>query len=133
MISPGIWNDLFQMTPTNFGLNFDPSHLVWQMIDPALVVEEFPERIHHVHAKDCKINKLIRDVAGVFGKGTYSYPLPGRGDINWITLLGALKENGYSGVLSIEQEDNLYHWTPEKIKEGLLLGQRNLQEFLTKL
>ena len=131
MISPGIMSDLFEISPPNFGLNLDPSHLYWQDINIELVVEEFIDRIFHVHAKDCKLNHLIRDFVGVFGNGTYTYPLPGLGDIDWLKFLGALKNEGYKGVLSIEHEDGNYGG--KKLKEGLLLARSNLQSYLNQI
>ncbi len=133
MISPGIWNDLFELTPPNFGLNFDPSHLYWQDIDPALPVEEFIDRIFHVHMKDCALNKMIRDFVGVFGNGTYRYPLPGLGEIDFIPILSILKEEGYKGALSIEHEDGNYLGNDEKAQEGLLLAKKNIENWLKEI
>lgn len=126
MFCPGIWKEIFAITPENFGLNLDPSHIHWQMVDPVVVVEEFASRIFHVHAKDTKINKLIRDFEGVFGHGIYHFTIPGRGEIDWKAFLQALNDNGYKGVVSIEHEDGEYSGTDAKVKEGLLLGKQHL-------
>ena len=127
MTSPAIWGELFQLTPKNFGLNLDPSHLYWQMVDPVLVVDEFADRIFHVHIKDTQIFKDRRDFAGIYGNDTYVYRLPGRGELNWKAFLGALRENKYQGTLSIEHEDPEYSQSQEKRKEGLLISKHYLE------
>jgi sugar phosphate isomerase/epimerase len=130
MFTPGIMGELFMMTPDNFGLNFDPSHLFWQMVDVNLVVEEFSERIFHTHAKDTQINKETRDFQGVFGSGSYTFRLPGLGQIDWGSYIDTLKEVGYNGVLSIEMEDPNYEGSQEKRKEGLITGKKFLDKFI---
>ena len=84
--TPAIWREMFTIIPDeNFGLNLDPSHLVWLMIDPYQVVREFIDRIFHVHAKDLEI-----DYEGLYDHGTLSLGmgwqiprLPGLGEVNW--------------------------------------------------
>jgi sugar phosphate isomerase/epimerase len=129
MTSPAIWGELFQITPKNFGLNLDPSHLHWQLADPVLAVEEFADRIFHVHIKDTQIFKDRRDFAGIYGNGNYVYRLPGRGEIDWKAFLGALKDNGYTGTLSIEHEDPDYYGSEEKKQEALLISKKYLEQF----
>jgi len=96
------------------GLNFDPSHLVWQQIDCVEAVYRFGERIYHTHAK-----------VGVLGQGWWRYRIPGWGSINWSAYITALKAVKYDYVLSIEHEDPFFG--PE---EGFLSGKRYLQNFL---
>lgn len=103
------WRAVFEALPdAHFGLNFDPSHLDWQGIDVALAVQEFKDRIFHVHAKDVAVSpsKLAR--VGYGGDGWWRYVLPGYGRIGWGEFIGALRDIGYDGVLSIEHEDRAF-------------------------
>ena len=135
--SPELWREMFRRVPSkNFGLNFDPSHLFWLGIDYVRAVGEFKDRIFHVHAKDTVIFRDKLYEYGIFGKqinragvwdtGWWSYRMPGRGEIDWAKFIGALKDAGYRGVLSIEHEDPEYEGSEEKVKEGLRLGKKSL-------
>jgi sugar phosphate isomerase/epimerase len=87
--SPRIWREMFRIIPSaNFGINFDPSHFVWQMMDYLKPLYEFKDRILHVHFKDIKLYKDKLDQVGVM-----AYPLefmapklPGQGDVDWELL-----------------------------------------------
>ena len=96
----------------DWGFNFDPSHLVWQMIDPVVFIKEFGDRILHVHAKDWELQKDILHIDGVLGTGSWQrkdraarYRVPGWGDVEWRRVITALLEVGYDYVLSFEHED----------------------------
>jgi len=130
MTTPGIFGDLIRITPKNFGLNFDPSHLVWQNVDVELVVEEFSDRIFHTHAKDTQIHEETMKFAGVFGGGIYTFRIPGKGGIYWKSYIAKLKEVGYDGVLSIEMEDPLYSGSSAKAKEGILWSFNYLNDII---
>ena len=91
----------------NFGLNYDPSHFVWQMMDYIKPMYEFRDRIFHVHYKDIKLYKDRLD-----NVGTMAYPLeymapklPGLGDVDWAKYVSALTDIGYNGYTCIEVED----------------------------
>ncbi|KKC29202.1 sugar phosphate isomerase/epimerase family protein [Caldanaerobacter subterraneus] len=135
--TPELWEEMFRRIPSpNFGLNLDPSHLVWQFIDYIEVIPEFKDRIFHVHAKDTEIfeDKLRR--YGIFGRqlspgmGYWRYRMPGMGKVDWERFIKTLKESGYDGVISIEHEDPVYEGSEEKVKEGLLLGLKHLRQFI---
>jgi sugar phosphate isomerase/epimerase len=102
----GHWRALFEVLPQeNFGLNFDPSHLLWQQIDYLAAVEEFKDRIFHTHAKDVAIDEArLRDI-GVLEGGWWRYTIPGTGRLAWGEYLGKLREIGFDGAVSIEHED----------------------------
>ena len=96
----------------DWGFNFDPSHLVWQMIDPVVFIKEFGDRILHVHAKDWELQKDILHIDGVTGTGSWQrkdraarYRVPGWGDVEWRRVITALLEVGYDFVLCFEHED----------------------------
>lgn len=100
------WEMIFNEVPAeNFGLNFDPSHLVWQGIDHLAAVEKFASRIFHSHAKDVEINRQKLSFLGNQETGWWRYVIPGFGDIDWGVYCARLRRNGFNGVLSIEHED----------------------------
>ncbi|MDP6446360.1 MAG: sugar phosphate isomerase/epimerase [Pirellulaceae bacterium] len=94
-----------------FGFNFDPSHLHWQMVDPVEFIREFPDRIYHVHIKDAA--NTLNGRSGIlashlnFGdpRRGWDFRSPGRGEVNFQAIIRALNEINYDGPLSIEWED----------------------------
>ncbi|MGC8890812.1 MAG: sugar phosphate isomerase/epimerase family protein [bacterium] len=129
--SPEIWKEIFDILPSKIlGLNFDPSHLVWQGIDYIKAIKDFGDRIYHVHAKDTEILKDKLSSAGIYGENWWRYRIPGRGLVDWGKLIDTLLQVGYDGVISIEHEDPVWEGTEEKVKRGLLLGKRHLEQFL---
>ena len=90
------------------GLNFDPSHLVWQHIDYVARVREFGQRIVHVHAKDARIDRDRLYEVGVLGLGWHTPKLPGLGDVDWGAFFSALTDAGYRGPVCVEVEDRAY-------------------------
>jgi sugar phosphate isomerase/epimerase len=92
----------------NFGLNYDPSHLVHQDLDVTIPVTRFSKRIFHTHAKDCLIDVPRRKYVGILGDGWWRYVIPGYGDIKWGDYIGQLRAVGYHGVLSLEHEDDTF-------------------------
>ncbi len=119
------WDRVFSVVPApNFGLNFDPSHLLWQGIDYIEAVDRFADRIFHTHAKDCEVKEHRLRVVGVEGKGWWRYVIPGFGKVKWGEYIAALRSNGYNGVLSIEHEDGALGR-----EEGFLKGLAYLRQF----
>lgn len=97
---------------SRFGFNFDPSHLVHQFVDPVAFLHEFPKRIFHVHVKDAKVRldgrSSILSSHLAFGdpRRGWDFVSPGRGDVDWDSIVRALNRMGYAGPLSIEWEDS---------------------------
>ena len=108
----------------NFGLNYDPSHLVHQELDILIPVQKYSKRIFHTHAKDCLIDVPRRNYVGILGDGWWRYVIPGYGDIHWPEYIATLREVGYRGVLSVEHEDNTFD--PE---DGFRHGAQYLDQF----
>ncbi len=132
-ISPAAWSRMFEIIPDgNFGLNLDPSHLIWQFIDPERAVGEFKDRIFHVHAKDLEIDKegLYRNGVMSTGMGWQVPRLPGLGQVNWPRFIAALYSAGYDDVLSIEHEDRNFEGTEELVKRGFLIARDALRPYL---
>ncbi len=117
------WQWLFDVLPQeNFGLNFDPSHLIWQGIDYIAAVHHFGERIFHTHAKDTEIREERLRWLGNQERGWWRYVIPGFGAISWGEYIGALRAVGYDGVLSIEHEDSAFGR-----EEGFIAGRKYLE------
>ena len=107
--SPVIWEKMFERVPSKaIGLEYDPSHLVWQFLDWAEVLKRFASRVYHVHAKDTEIFQDKLAANGFFSGGWWRYRLPGYGVVDWFKLTSILKENGYDGGICIEHEDPVF-------------------------
>jgi sugar phosphate isomerase/epimerase len=130
---PAIWRRMFEAIPSaSFGLNYDPSHLVWQQIDYVAPVWEFADRIVHVHAKDARVDRHRLDDVGILATPLeYHTPkLPGLGDVDWGRFLSVLSEVGYAGAVCIEVEDRAYEATLESRKAALRQSARFLRQFI---
>lgn len=120
------WDRIFEVVPNkNLGLNFDPSHLLWQDIDYIYAVERFAERLFHTHGKDTEINDMKRRTVGNQGSGWWRYVIPGLGRVKWGEYIATLRRHGYNGVISIEHEDNAVDR-----EEGFLIGKKYLEHFM---
>jgi len=131
--SPAIWRRMFEEIPSEaFGLNYDPSHLVWQQIDPYRPLWEFKDRIFHVHAKDVRVDRHLLDEVGVLGLPTeYHTPkLPGLGDVNWGRFISILTDIGYDGPLCVEVEDRAYEDSLESRQSALQQSRFYLRNFI---
>ena len=131
--TPAIWDEMFSIVPSpSFGLNLDPSHLVWLMIDYERVVRDYASRILHVHAKDLEIDRdgLYRHGTLSLGMGWQVPRLPGLGEVRWDRFIAALYRAGYDGVVSIEHEDRDFEQTEELVKRGFLLSRDVLRPYL---
>ncbi|HEY3613442.1 MAG TPA: sugar phosphate isomerase/epimerase [Gaiellales bacterium] len=131
--TPHIWRELFNAIPdANFGLNLDPSHLVWQMIDYERAVYDFGDRIFHVHAKDMEIDRNGLYEHGVLSAGmNWQVPrLPGLGEIRWDRFCAALYGVGYDRWISIEHEDRRFEGDVELVKRGFLIARDVLRPYV---
>lgn len=126
---PKAWEMMFNAVDSPaLGLEFDPSHLVWQFIDHIAAVKLFGSRIHHVHLKDTEIMEGALSEAGIFSRGWWRYRIPGFGVINWAEFISALKEIGFDGGAAIEHEDPVF--AGERRVEGLKLGHNHLRPLI---
>ncbi|CAN5849939.1 sugar phosphate isomerase/epimerase [soil metagenome] len=131
--SPSIWTRMFEIIPDeNFGLNMDPSHLIWQFIDEVRVIQDFRDRIFHFHAKDMEIDREMLYQDGVLGAGfSWAIPrLPGLGAVKWPEVIAALYRNGYDYVVSIEHEDRAFEVDEELVKRGFYLARDVLNPYI---
>jgi sugar phosphate isomerase/epimerase len=130
--SPYIWRRILEQWGGTIGLNYDPSHLVWLMIDQSRFIKEFGPHIFHVQAKDLTID---RD--GLYERGTLSSGmgwqvprLPGLGDVDWARFHADLYRAGYDGDIIIEHEDRGFEKTDELVKRGFLLARDVLRPYI---
>jgi sugar phosphate isomerase/epimerase len=131
--SPVVWRRMFDEIPSpNFGLNYDPSHLIWQQMDYLRPIHEFAERIFHVHAKDAKIQRERLDEEGILANPLkWHIPkLPGLGDVQWGPVISALTDIGYQGPVCIEVEDRAFETDLERRKLGLRVSGGYLRQFI---
>lgn len=130
--SPKIWRRIFESWGTDVGMNYDPSHLVWQMIDQTRFIKEFGSRMVHVHAKDLMIDRdgLYDNGIMSLGIGWQVPRMPGLGDINWAEIFAGLYRAGYDGPVIIEHEDRTFEGTDDKVKRGFLLARDVLCPFV---
>jgi sugar phosphate isomerase/epimerase len=129
--SPALWQAIFDAIPSpHLGLNYDPSHLIWQQIDYVRCIREFGKRIVHVHAKDTRVDPDKLYEVGILGLGWHTAKLPGLGDVRWGPLFSALTDVGYQGPVCIEVEDRAYEGSLEDRKRALRQSKRFLEQFL---
>lgn len=137
--SPELWEALFNEVPSDsFGLNFDPSHLVWLGINYNRAVRDFSEKLFHVHAKDTELLKEGLYRYGIFSRqldgdepGWWRYRMPGSGQIDWQFFFATLRSVGYDGPVSIEHEDPEYEGSEDRVKEGLRIAREHLASRLS--
>lgn len=133
MTSPANWRKVFEALPSpNLGLNYDPSHFVWQRIDYLKPLYEFKDKLFHVHFKDIKLFPDKLDQVGVMGYPLdYMSPkLPGLGDVDWGKYVSALTDVGYDGYACIEVEDRAFEGSREKVLDSLRLSKRYMEQFM---
>jgi sugar phosphate isomerase/epimerase len=131
--TPAAWDDMFEaIQSASFGLNLDPSHLIWQMIDYERVVYDYADQIFHVHAKDLEIRRdgLYRYGVTSLGMGWQTPRLPGLGEVRWDRFLAALYAIGYDSFLSIEHEDRAFEGDVELVKRGFLIARNALRPYV---
>ena len=135
---PATWEKLMALVPNHrFGLEFDPSHLVRQFIDPIQTAWDFRDRILGVHAKDTEIIEPVLAKVGIHGQGWWRYRIPGQGLINWPKFITVLLQAGFRGGMSVEHEDDFWDEKTsnqaefaQARKDGFILASRFLRQYL---
>jgi sugar phosphate isomerase/epimerase len=131
--TPAIWDRMFEIIPSKaLGLNYDPSHLVWQMMDPIRPIYDYKDRIVHVHLKDVRVYKDKLDRNGILSTPlTYHSPkLPGLGDVNWNNFFTAITDIRYRGPLCIEVEDKAFEGSDSDVISAILTSRNYINQFL---
>jgi len=132
-ISPAVWRRMFEEIPdARFGLNYDPSHMIWQRMDEVRPIEDFASRLRHVHAKDARVDRRRLDEVGVLAAPlAYHTPkLPGLGDVRWGAFFAALTSAGYTGPVCVEVEDRAYEGSLADRRRALRQSARYLRQFM---
>ena len=131
-VSPAIWERMFNdIGSNNLGLNYDPSHMIWQQMDYLQPIRNFADRIFHVHAKDALLERQQLDQVGILAHPLdYHTPkLPGLGDVDWGQFFSVLGEVGYTGPVCVEVEDRDFEGSLESCQEALRQSARYLRQF----
>lgn len=134
-ISPAIWRRMFEAIPSpNFGLNYDPSHMVWQQMDYLRPLREFSSRLHHIHLKDARLDREKLNEVGILAHPLqYHTPkLPGFGEVDWGKFFSVLTDCGYAGPVCVEVEDRAYEGSLETRKASLTQCHSYLRQFVPK-
>ncbi|NJN80961.1 MAG: sugar phosphate isomerase/epimerase [Caldilineaceae bacterium] len=131
--TPAIWRRMFEAIPSDhFGLNYDPSHMVWQQMDYLKPLRDFTDKLFHVHAKDVRVDKHRLDEVGIMATPLefHSPKLPGLGDIDWGQFFSVLGDVGYTGPVCIEVEDRAYEASLESRKASITQSGCYLKNFM---
>ena len=131
--TPAIWRRMFEIIPSpNFGLNYDPSHLVWQQMDEVKPIYEFREKLFHIHLKDVKVYREKLNEVGIMAYPLeyHSPKIPGLGDVDWRGFFSALTSVKYWGPVCIEVEDKAFEGSEDDVKTAILTSRNYLQQFL---
>lgn len=131
--TPAIWDRMFEIIPSRvLGLNYDPSHLIWQMMDEIRPVYDYRDRLHHIHLKDVKLYRDRLNRVGIMAHPLdyHSPKLPGLGDVRWRDFFAALTDVRYRGPVCIEVEDKAYEGSPDDVRTAILTARNYLSQFL---
>jgi sugar phosphate isomerase/epimerase len=133
MTTPANWKKVFErLQSKNLGINYDPSHFVWQMIDYINPIYQVRDKIFHVHFKDIKLYPDLLNEHGIMAYPLrYMAPkLPGLGDVNWGRYVSALTDIGYNGYACIEVEDRAFEGSKEDVLRSLILSKKYMEQFV---
>ncbi len=133
--TPSIWRRMFEEIPNlNFGLNYDPSHMIWQHMDEIRPLRDFADRIFHVHAKDVRLDRERLDEVGIMAHPLefHTPKLPGLGDVNWGRFFSVLGDTGYRGPVCVEVEDRVFEGDLAARKASLRQSASYLRQFLVR-
>lgn len=131
--SPANWAKVFEALPyDNLGINYDPSHFIWQMIDYVKPIYQFKDKIFHVHVKDIKLYRDRLDQVGIMGYPLdfMSPKLPGLGDVDWGKYISALTDIGYDGPVCVEVEDKAFEGSKESVVNSIVLSRKYMEQFV---
>jgi sugar phosphate isomerase/epimerase len=134
--SPALWDRMFEAIPSKmFGLNYDPSHQVWQGMDYIQPLTDYAERIFRIHLKDAKVDTAKLNRVGILAHPLefHSPILPGQGDIDWHKFFAGLRQIHYDGFVTVEVEDKRYEGDLQQRECALEISAAYLRPFLTGL
>ena len=133
--SPKTWTQMFtEIDSDYFGLNYDPSHMIWQHMDYLSPMRDFTNKLFHIHAKDMRVDHDRLNQVGIMAPPTewYTPKLPGIGDVNWSKFFSTLSSVGYNGPICVEVEDRSYEGSLEKRIDSLVQSHQYLRQYIPK-
>jgi len=131
--SPEIWERMYKAIPSKyFGLNYDPSHMVWQQMDYLSPMRDFSKKLFHIHAKDVRIDKHLLDIKGIMAPPNewHTPKLPGLGEVDWGKFFSVLSSTGYDGPVCVEVEDRAYEGSKKKRIAALKQSYTYIKQFI---
>jgi sugar phosphate isomerase/epimerase len=131
--TPAIWDQLFALIPSRaLGLNYDPSHLIWQMMDEVQPIYDYKDRLYHIHLKDAKLYRDRLNRVGIMANplAYHSPKLPGLGDVRWGAFFAALTDVRYRGPVCLEIEDKAYEGSIDDRQTAILTAKNYVSQFL---
>lgn len=131
--TPAIWKKMFEIIPSPaFGLNYDPSHLVWMQMDEVKPIYDFKEKLFHIHLKDVKVYPEKLNEVGImaYPLDYHSPKIPGLGDVDWRGFFSALTSVKYRGPVCIEVEDKAYEGSQKDVEAAILTSRNYVRQFL---
>jgi len=131
--SPRIWRRMFEAIPSDFfGLNYDPSHMIWQHMDYLQPLREFGHKLFHIHAKDVRIDHEKLNEVGILAPPNqwHTPKLPGLGEVDWGKFFSVLTDSGFTGCVCVEVEDRAYEGSLEARKASLRQAYTFLRQFV---
>jgi sugar phosphate isomerase/epimerase len=131
--TPAIWRKMYEAIPSEyFGLNYDPSHMIWQHMDYLKPMRDFAHRLHHIHAKDVRIDEHKLNEVGIMATPNewHTPKLPGMGQVNWGQFFSTLTDTGYRGAVCVEVEDRSFEGSLDRRMAALQQSYTYLRQFV---
>ncbi|KAA5546187.1 sugar phosphate isomerase/epimerase [Roseiconus nitratireducens] len=131
--SPAIWQRMFDdINSDHFGLNYDPSHMIFQQMDYLSPMREFADKLFHIHAKDVRVDRARLDRVGILANPNeyHSPKLPGMGDVDWGKFFSTLTDTGYDGPVCVEVEDRAYEGSDQNCLRALQQSYNFLRSYV---
>ncbi len=131
--TPAIWRKMYEAIPSEyFGLNYDPSHMIWQHMDYLKPMRDFAPRLHHIHAKDVRIDEHKLHEVGIMAPPNewHTPKLPGMGQVDWGQFFSTLTDTGYHGAVCVEVEDRAFEGSLEQRIAALKQSYTYLRQFV---
>jgi sugar phosphate isomerase/epimerase len=133
--TPSIWNRMFSdIRSDHFGLNYDPSHFIWQHMNYLNPIRDFSDRFFHLHAKDVRIDRDRLDQHGIMSPPNlwHTPKLPGMGDVDWGKFFSILTSVGYKGAVCVEVEDRAFEGDLNLRIQSLIQSHTFLRQYIPK-
>ena len=131
--TPAIWKRMYEAIDSkHFGLNYDPSHLIWQHMDYLAPMRDFSHKLYHVHAKDVRVDQHLLNEHGIMAPPNlwHEPKLPGLGNVDWGAFFSILTSVGYTGPVCVEVEDRAYEGSLSRRIQALEQSHTFLRQYI---